>query len=351
MTGFTMPTTPLASGLEARIRAMPKVEIHVHLEGAQSPDTIWRMAQHHGVVLPAKSAEEWRSFYEFTNFNHFIQVYIAASACMKTPQDFADMTEAFYGYQASQNIVYTEAFLSASLFVDKLPPRELLDALRAGSAIGREKHGVEVRFIPDIARNFAQSQHKVLDFTLAGFHEGLFLGLGLGGIEAGYPPEMFTEVFAEARRAGMHVVAHGGEAAGAASVRGAIDALHAERIGHGIRCLEDPETVALLRDRRIPIEVCPVSNYRTGVVAVGDRHPIFEMIDQGLFCTVNSDDPPMFSTSLTEEYLLLAREGMSWAELWQLNHNTLEATFLGEPEKQALRKRWAAFDATDFTIS
>ncbi len=335
-------TTPISADLEQRLRDMPKVEIHVHLEGAQLPETIWMLAAKNGVALPAATLEEWKQFYEYEDFRHFIQVYLACSRCMVTPQDFADMTEDFHRYQASQNIVYTEAFLSASLLVDK-PRRELLDAFRRGCEIGREKYGVEVRFIPDIARNFPQSQQAVLDFTIAGFNEGLFLGLGLGGIEQGFPPEMFADTFAAARAAGMHVIAHAGEAAGAASVKGAVESLHAERIGHGIRCLEDPETVALLRDRHIPIEVCPVSNYRTGVVARGARHPIFEMVEQGLFCTVNSDDPPMFGTSLTNEYLFLAGEGMSWEELWQLNRNGVEATFLGEAEKQALRERWATF--------
>ncbi|HEY4218663.1 MAG TPA: adenosine deaminase [Gemmatimonadaceae bacterium] len=337
-------THALSTELETRLRAMPKVEIHVHLEGAQLPETIWRLAQKNGVQLPAASLDDWKRFYEFENFNHFIQVYLACSRCMVTADDFAEMTEDFHRYQASQNIVYTEAFLSASLLVDKLPRRDLFDALRRGCEAGRAKYGVEVRFIPDIARNFPQSQQAVLEFTIAGFQEGLFLGLGLGGIEQGFPPEMFAEVFAAARAAGLHVIAHAGEAAGAASVHGAVVSLHAERIGHGIRCLEDPETVALLRDRRIPIEVCPISNYRTGVVPRGAKHPIFQMVAEGLFCTVNSDDPPMFSTSLTNEYLFLAQEGMSWDTLWQLNRNAIDAAFLAETDKAALRGRFAAFD-------
>lgn len=327
--------------LDARIRAMPKAEIHVHLEGAQSPETIWKLAQRNGVALPAKSLDEWMTFYEFRDFNHFIEVYLAASRCIKTPEDFAEMTEDFHRYQASQNILYTEAFLSASVFVDSMPWDELFDAFRLGLEAGRKKHGVEVRFIPDIARNFPESKQRVLDFTIAGFEKGLFLGLGLGGIERNFPPEMFADEFAEARRAGMHVVAHAGEGAGAASVRGAIETLGAERIGHGIRCLEDPSLVALLRERQVPIEVCPVSNYRTGVLDKAARHPIFRMVDEGLRCTVNSDDPPMFGTSLTNEYLYLANEGMSWETLAQLSLNTLEATFLPESDRARLRARWS----------
>jgi adenosine deaminase len=331
--------------LEARLTAMPKVEIHVHLEGAQRPETIWELSRRNGVALPAATLEEWKRFYEFRDFAHFIEVYLAASRCMLTPADFGAMAEEFHRYQAAQNIVYSEAFLSASLFVDRIPWRELLDELRAGCARGRERHGVQVRFICDIARNWPQSQQQVLDFTLAGFEEGLFIGLGLGGLEQGFPAEPFAETFAAARNAGMHVVAHGGETqgGGAASVRGAVEALHAERIGHGIRALDDPALVAMLRERRIPIEVCPTSNYRTGVVAQDERHPIFAMIDAGLFVTVNSDDPPMFSTSLTDEYRYLAREGLGWHELWRLNRGAIEATFLDEAGKQALRDRFDAY--------
>lgn len=166
---------------------------------------------------------------------------------------------------------------------------------------------------------------------------------GQGGVEQGFPPELFTRTFARAREAGMYVVAHAGEGAGAGSVRGAVEALHAERIGHGIRSLEDPQLVTLLRDRQIPIEVCPISNFRTGVVPAGREHPIFEMIRQGLMVTVNSDDPPMFNTSLTDEYRFLARGGLGWSDLWQLNRNGVEASFLNLEEKELLYARFEAF--------
>ncbi len=335
----------LPEALDARLRAMPKAEIHVHLEGAQSPETVWRMAERNGVALPASSPAEWESFYRFRDFEHFIMVYGVCCYCAQTAQDLAEMAEALHARQAAENVVYTEAFLSASLFVDRLPQRELLAALAAGCEAGRARHGVTVRFIPDITRHRPDTQERVLELAIAGFEAGLFIGLGLGGVEAGHPPAPFAETFARARSAGLRVVAHAGEGAGAESVRGAVEHLGAERIGHGIRCLEDPETVALLRARRIPLEVCPTSNYRTGVVAATARHPIHDMLAEGLVVTVNSDDPPMFATSLTDEYRYLAGAGLDWDALWRLNRNTLEATFLDEAGKQALRARWAAFEA------
>jgi len=252
---------------------------------------------------------------------------------MKTARDFYEMTVAFHEYQASQNIVYTEAFLSASLFVDSIVWDALFEAFAEGCAVGRERHGVEVRFIPDIARNFPQSKRRVLEFTLAGQKAGVFIGLGLGGLEAGYPPELFIDEFAEARANGLHVVAHAGEGAGPESIWGAVESLKAERIGHGIRCLEDPSLVAMLKERQIPIEVCPTSNYRTGVVPKGTPHPILEMIEAGLNVTVNSDDPPMFGTSLTEEYREVVRWDAKQADTVAivLTHNAQQARFASPP--------------------
>jgi adenosine deaminase len=335
----------LSAELVRRLQAMPKVEIHVHLEGATDAETVYQMARRNRVDLPVASLAEWKAFYEFTDFNHFIDVYMVASGCMRTPDDFALMTERFLAHQARQNIRYSEVFLSVSLQVDKLPDGELLAALAAGAAAGEARYGSRVRFIADITRHLPHTRARVLEFALRGREQGLFLGLGLGGKEVGHPPEDFADVYAEAKRQGLRVVAHAGETAGAASVRGAIEALGAERIGHGVRCLEDPALVEELRVRQTPLEVCPVSNYCLGIVQRGQPHPIRQLFDAGLVCTLNSDDPPMFSTSLNREYQTLAEQGFSWEELWRLNLATLEASFLDEAEKSAYRTEWQQFSA------
>lgn len=336
------PPLPLAPDLEAAVAAMPKVELHVHVEGAQRPDTIWDMAQRNGVALPAPTREAWRAFYRYRDFAHFIQVYIAASRAIRAPRDFTDMLVAFHADQAAQGIVYTEAFLSASLYVDGFDQGAVLEAIAEGLAVGQAQSGVVVRLIPDIARQVPETQRAVLAFTLAGQKAGVFIGLGLGGLEAGYPPELFTHVFAEARRNGLRVVAHAGEGAGAESVRGAVEALGAERIGHGIRCLEDPGVVAMLRERQVPLEVCPMSNYRTGVVAAGAPHPVFAMLEAGLNVTVHSDDPPMFATTLTDEFRFLARGGVLLERLRALTVAAAAASFLPDDERARLVARVSA---------
>ncbi|WP_017314889.1 adenosine deaminase [Mastigocladopsis repens] len=333
----------ISSTLAHRLEAMPKVEIHVHLEGATDAETIYEMAKRNQVELPVASLDEWKKFYKFRDFNHFIQVYVTASKCIQTPDDYVLMVERFIKHQSEQNIRYSEAFVSVSLHSKKLTDDELLAALSAGMSAGEAKYNSRVNFIADISREYPDTQSKVLEFALKGQEKGIIIGLGLGGIELGNPAQNFAETYKEAKRQGLRVVAHAGEADGAQSIRGAIESLHAERIGHGIRCLEDAELLEELHHSQIPLEVSPQSNYCLGSVPRHQQHPIRQMIDAGLYCTLNSDDPAMFSTSLYNEYVTLAAQGFSWEELWQLNLNTLEASFLSETEKAKYRDQWQEF--------
>lgn len=331
--------------LRERIEKMPKAELHIHLEGATDAETVWEMAGRNGVTLPARSLREWREFYRFRDFAHFIAVYTAAAGTMRTMEDWALMVERFLRSQAHQNVRYSEVFLSCSFQLGKLSAEEWLRTLGEAAAVGEKKHGSRVRFIADIARELPETAPRVLEFASKGKQTGLIVGIGLGGPEVGHPPERFAEVYAEARRRGLRVVAHAGETVGPASIRGAVGALGAERIGHGVRCLEDPKLVGELRAKQIPLEVCPTSNYRLGLVSASEIHPLRRMVDAGLYCTINSDDPAMFGTDLTSEYLLLAEQGFAWEELWCLNCNTLQATFLEAAEKNALKREWDAFSS------
>ena len=324
---------------------MPKAEIHVHLEGATDAETSYEIARRNRAPLPVGSLDAWREFFAFKDFPHFIDVYRTSTDAIRTPDDLALMVERFYGNQAAQNIAYTEAFVSMSLHLRRLSGDRILEALEAGAARGRAAYGVEVAFIADISRESPETQAAVLDLALAGRARNTIIGIGLGGLEAEFPPHLFEATYASARAGGLHVVAHAGEAAGPQSIRDAVDRLGAERIGHGVRVLESPELVADLRDRNIPFEVCPQSNYALGIVAANDPHPIRAMLDAGLHCTVNSDDPGMFATDLVAEYELLERQGFSWDEMWALNVRTLDATFLSEAEKTPYRAMWAAFAA------
>ena len=316
------------------VAAMPKFELHVHVEGAADADTYFEIARKNNVQLPVKSRQEWQQFFEFRDFPHFIDVYLAAVGCLQSTDDYGLLIDNFFKHQSEQNVLYTEAYLSATFITEQFEDEAMLDAIEAALIAGQERYGCVVKLIPDIARMIPESQDRVLEFVTKGKKRDLFIGIGLGGLEKGFPPRLFTETFEEARRAGLRTVAHAGEADGPESIWGAIDDLKVERIGHGVRCVEDSALVEALRQRQIPLEVSPVSNYCLGIVKKGDMHPIREMVDAGLFCCVNSDDPAMFSTSLSNEYMTLASQGFSWPELHQLNLNALEASFLGDVEKK-----------------
>lgn len=340
-------SSEVSPDLARRIHAMPKVEIHVHLEGATDAETVWEMSRRNRIPLPVASLEEWRAFYEFRDFPHFAEVYVTATTCMRCPDDYTAMVESFLRRQAAQNIRYSEAYFSPQLHVGKgLSVTEILDALEKGAGEGRRKYGSEVRFIADISREQSPHLEEVLPFALAGRERnGLFVALGIGGIEVGYPASSFAGIFRQARNAGIHVIAHAGETGGPESVWDAIRSLSAERIGHGVHSLGDESLIDHLRETRLPLEVCPVSNYRLKVLPVDSPHPIRALVDAGVYVTLNSDDPAMFSTDLNNEYLVVAGQGFSWDELWRLNLNTLEASFIPEGEKRAFRAEWQTFAA------
>jgi adenosine deaminase len=326
-----------------RLRAMPKVEIHTHLIGTADAETIYQIAQRHRVAVTSSFFREWKLFYEFRDFTHFIEVYAIARQCVQTPDDYVFLVEQFLKQQAEQNIRYSEVHFGTALPADGLTDSELLEALSAGATNGEAKYGSRVKFIAAIVRHIPALQKQTLECALQGQDMGIVVGLGLAGQEAGFPPEAFAETFAEARRQGLRVVAHAGEAVGAESIWSALEHLKVERLGHGIRCLEDEALVQKLRELQIPLEVSPQSNYCLGIVDRTQPHPIRQLVDAGLYCTLNSDDPPMFKTNLVHEYLTLAEQGFSWDELWQLNLNTLEASFLPELEKHIYRQEWQAF--------
>ncbi len=322
---------------------MPKVELHVHVEGAVSADVYYHLAQKNKVELLVNSLEEWRQLFEFRDFSHFIDVYIMAVSTLKMVEDYTFLIEEFYRYQSSQNIVYSEAFLSATFLVENFSNLDIINAIEKGIKAGEEKYHVKVKFIPDIARNIPNSKNAVLDLVLEGCKRDIFIGLGLGGLENGFPAKMFSDVYQKAKENGLRVVAHAGEAVGAESIWSAINDLKAERIGHGIRCVDDEILMEYLKNHQIPMEVCPSSNYCLKVTNANEIHPIRKMLDAGLLCTLNSDDPVMFSTSLTDEYLLLLKQGFSMEELWTLNLNSIKSSFITKDHKIQIIKQFNEF--------
>lgn len=329
--------------LETLIRAMPKVELHVHLEGSIRPATLLELARRNQVALPASTLDQLRDFYRFTDFAHFIDVYKVIIQCLQTPDDFALIAEEFGATMAEHNIRYAEITWSPISHVMRTDYSfaELLAGVNRGRAAALERYGVQMRWITDIVRNLhgrVEDGMQTAEMAIFGRDHGV-VALGLGGMETGYPPELFTAAFEHALAHGVHSIPHAGEAAGPESVWGALRSLKAERIGHGIRAIEDPALVAYLSEHQIPLEVCPTSNICTGIVGSIAAHPIRQLYDAGVYITVNSDDPPMFNTTLTDEYLALARELAFDAEaIERLVLNAVRATLLDATAKTELER-------------
>jgi aminodeoxyfutalosine deaminase len=331
------------SQLETFIRRMPKAEIHVHLEGSVRPATLLELAQRNGVRPPASDEAGLREFFRFRDFPHFIEVYIAVCSCLRTPEDFATIVLELGEDAAAQNIRYLEIHFNPETNVRKrgLDFHQMLDGMNRGRAEARERWGVEMRWIADGVRDSETSPYSVTQtvdwITALSADEGV-VALGLGGNEVGYPPTPFVKDFARARAAGLHAVAHAGETTGHTTICDSLDFLGVERIGHGVRAIDNPGLVERLARDRVPLELCPTSNLCTGVVSSFADHPFPAFDGAGVLVTVNSDDPPLFGTTLTEEFFVLARHwGYDADGIQRIALNAVDAAFLPDEEKSQMR--------------
>jgi adenosine deaminase len=326
--------------IDAFIDRLPKVELHLHLVGSASVPTVLELARRHpdgGVPL---SEPELVAFYEFRDFPHFADIYGAVSGLVREPADVAELVLGAARDLARQNVRYVELTVTPYTFTSVgMPVADLTEALDIAARSARRDHGVQVAYAFDVASELgAAAARATLEYALSRPPEAL-TGFGLAGIEQARPDhaDEFRSVFAAAIAAGLHSVPHAGEMSGLETIWEALTSLRAERIGHGISCLEDPGLVAWLRERQVPLEVCPTSNVCTKQVPDLASHPLPRMLSEGLFVTLNSDDPPMFGTTLTEEYRRAASVlGLSRERLAGLAVNGVRASFLDAGAKQAL---------------
>jgi aminodeoxyfutalosine deaminase len=330
--------------IEGYLHAIPKAELHVHLEGSIQPATLLILARRNGVDLPVETVAELQNWFTFRDFNHFIDIYFDISNCLRTAEDYELIAYEFGANMARQNVRYAEVTFSPSTHYYALGVSH--NAYFAGLTRGRQRaradFGVEMRWVFDIVRNVEDEtrNHMLADYTTSVAIEGKddgVVALGLGGAEVGYPPEKFARWFDKARAAGLHSAPHAGETVGPTSVWGALKTLGAERIGHGVRAIEDPALVAYLAGHHIPLEVCPTSNIKLGVYADYADHPLPRLHLAGVPITVNSDDPPLFNTTLnTEVGLLIDSFNFDVNTVNELILNAVRFSFLPVQEKQAM---------------
>lgn len=296
----------------------PKIELHVHLEGTVRPATLLEIARRNGVSLPAGSVAELERIYEFRDFPHFLQVWWMTTGALRTERDFRQVVTDYAAEAASYGAVYLEGIFSPSEPATRgVSYEEVFAGFCDGAEEAWEKHGVKVALTPDIVRGFPDEAARLtVRHSIANAHRGI-VGVGLGGSESEYPPELYQGVFRQVKEAGLGSVPHAGEADGAGSVRAAIELLGADRIRHGIRAVDDPALLRELAARGTVLDVCPTSNLRTGVVASLAEHPLPVLLEAGVACTVNTDDPAMFGTDLGTEYLTAGQIGARPEQAYQ----------------------------------
>lgn len=319
-----MSTSPYAGF----IATLPKAELHVHQVGSASPRIVSALAERHPGTVPS-DPDALREFYTFRDFAHFIEVYLAVVALIKDPEDIRMLTYEVAREMGEQHIRYAE--LTCTPYTSVLagiPIEAYTEAIEDARVAAERDHGVVLRWIYDIPGEFGlPAAEATLDYAVNHAPPGL-LGFGLGGPEVGVPRPQFEPYFTAARATGLHSVPHAGETTGPQTVWDALQLLGAERIGHGTTAVQDPTLLAHLVERGIPLEVCPTSNIATRAVERLEDHPIKQMYAAGALVTVNSDDPPMFGTTLLREYEIAADLlGLDESGIADLARNAVRASF------------------------
>jgi len=325
--------------VEALIKALPKVEQHVHIVGSTRPETLLWLLREGGLRKPFRTVKDVRRFFEYRDFPHFINVYETVFRCITQEDQFERITYEMLEDEARCNVRCVEASFSAPDHVKEGLDYELmLDAINRGVCHAHRDFGIQCNLRIDLVRNYGPD----VGIQVLGWIENKrdnIVSIDIGGSEEKFPPKPFAYVYQRAREMDLHLVAHAGEAAGPESIWDAIKYLNVERIGHGVAAKQDPELIDYLLKQDIAIEMCPTSNLRTGVVSSLGRHPIRDFFEKGIKVTVNTDDPSMFNTDMNNEYLQLHRQlDFTVSELFRLTLNALDSSFLSETRKVQLHK-------------
>jgi adenosine deaminase len=331
----------LPCALDTLITRMPKVELHLHLEGSITPRTLLRIARRNNVDIPARDEAGVAQLFNYQNFHEFLTVFMALARSLIRGEDFELIAYELGSHLATQNVRYAEVMLSPVQYYKRgMDLSEVVQGTAAGFAQALREHGPVVKLAFDYGRQFGvELAWQILEGAVRNRANGV-IAWSIGGDEVNNPPEPFAEVFAAARQAGLRLMAHAGEVVGPPSVWGAVDALGAERLGHGIRSIDDPALIAHLRDRAVALDICPTSNVRTGAVGNLAEHPLRRLFDARVCVTLNTDDPTFFGTTLNDEYRLAARRfGFDAADLAQLVLNGAHAAFLPPNDKLALLRQ------------
>src|SRR5580698_3720458 len=318
------------------IRALPKAELHVHIEGTLEPELVFTLAAKHGIELPYRSIDELRAAYDFADLQSFLDLYYAGADVLRDAADFCAMAGAYLRRAQADGIVHTEIFFDPQAHTTRgVPMAVVMEGLIQALDAAQTRTGISHRLILCFLRHLSAEQAmQTLEQALPWL--GHLAAVGLDSSELGHPPAKFATVFARARSLGLAGVAHAGEEGPPAYIREALDVLGVRRIDHGVRCVEDPLLVARLAHERMPLTVCPLSNVRLHVFDKISDHNLKYLLERGLCVTVNSDDPAYFGGYLQDNFLAVT-EGLalSHTQLAQLARNSIEASFIDPESKQS----------------
>lgn len=319
------------------ITRLPKAELHLHIEGTLEPELAFQLSEKNGIAIPFQSVDEMRAAYNFKDLQSFLDLYYASISVVLTEEDFHDLTMAYLKKAASQNVRHTEIFFDPQSHTDRnIPFETALNGITAALKQAKTELGISSHLILSFLRHLSEeSAIQTLQQAIP-FREQI-IAVGLDSSELGHPPSKFVNVFAEARRQGFHVVCHAGEEGPPEYITEALDLLQAERIDHGVRCMEDAALVERLVEEQIPLTVCPLSNIRLCVFETMTEHSLKRMLDAGLVVSVNSDDPPYFGGYVNENFRAVQEAfDLSRDQLVKLARNSFESAFLTDEEKQKL---------------
>ena len=330
-----------AARLPALLRAMPKAELHIHIEGSLEPELIFALAQRNGVAIPYASVEALRAAYAFTDLQTFLDIYYAGASVLLHAQDFEDMAMAYFERAAADNVVHAELFFDPQTHTARGVSFEtVISGLTRACERAQRELGVSSSLILCFLRHLSEEEaFATLEEALP--YRNQFIGVGLDSSERGHPPEKFARVFARCRELGLHLVAHAGEEGPPAYIWSALDVLKVERIDHGVRCVEDPALVQRLAATRLPLTVCPLSNVKLCVFKTMAEHNLAALLDAGLCATVNSDDPAYFGGYMNQNFVetFAALPALTARHAWQLAANSFEAAFIDDGARRAFIAR------------
>lgn len=332
--------------LASYIRALPKAELHVHIEGTLEPEMMFGLARRNGVRLPYASVEAVRAAYAFTDLQSFLDLYYAGAAALVTEQDFFDLAAAYFERAHADGVVHAELFFDPQTHTARGVAFEtVLDGLERACRDARERLGISSRLILCFLRHLSEEDgFATLEQAMP--HLARIHGVGLDSSEVGHPPSKFARLFARCRELGLRVVAHAGEEGPPAYIVEALDLLKVERIDHGVRCEGDPALVERLAREQVPLTVCPLSNVKLCVFDRLEDHNFKRLFDAGLKLTINSDDPAYFGGYIARNYVETAEAlGLSRAELARVARNSLEASFVTDAERAPWLARLEALAA------